>query len=168
MLAAAIGLLLLVIMVSLVLAAIAGPVLVVVSLVVIALVAGLASRLTPPLRRRHTADEPRPRPQDKTPNLNQTTGTATSGPRWGMRWESCPPASAVPFARDQLTQVLAEWGLTGEAVEPTQLVVTELISNAIDHARAPIQLTVSFPGESVRVEVHDAAAEPPRLQPHDP
>jgi len=84
-----------------------------------------------------------------------------------MQWESEPPASAVPFARDQLTQVLAEWGLVGEAVEPTQLVVTELVSNAIDHARAPIQLTVSCPGESVRVEVHDSAAQPPRPQPHD-
>jgi anti-sigma regulatory factor (Ser/Thr protein kinase) len=74
----------------------------------------------------------------------------------------------VPFARDQLTQVLAEWGLTGEAAEPTQLVVTELISNAIDHASAPIKLTVSFPGDSVRVEVHDSAAEPPRQQSLDP
>jgi anti-sigma regulatory factor (Ser/Thr protein kinase) len=168
LLVAAIGLLVLVVMVSLVLAAIAGPVLVVVSLAVIALVAGLASRLAPPSRRRHTADEPHLLPQDNAPNVKQSTGTAASGPRWGMKWESCPPASAVPFARDQLTQVLAGWGLTGEAVEPTQLVVTELLSNAIDHARAPIRLTVSFPGEWVRVEVHDATDEPPRQQSHDP
>jgi anti-sigma regulatory factor (Ser/Thr protein kinase) len=85
-----------------------------------------------------------------------------------MKWQSTPPPSAVRFAREQLTRVLDEWDLTGEAVEPTLLVVTELLSNAIDHARAPIQLAVSRTGESVRVELRDSVTEPPRLQPHDP
>jgi anti-sigma regulatory factor (Ser/Thr protein kinase) len=167
-LAAAIGLLVLVITLCVVLIAITGPVLVVVALAVIALVAGLASRLSPRSPRRHTGDVPRPFPKDETLNLTGNAGTAAPGPQWVMHWESCPPSSAVPFARDQLIRVMAEWGLVGEAGEPTQLVVTELISNAIDHARAPIQLTVRFPGESVRVEVHDATVEPPRQQPHDP
>jgi anti-sigma regulatory factor (Ser/Thr protein kinase) len=168
LLAAAIGLLVLVITVSLVLVAIAGPVLVVFALALIALVAGLASRLSPRAPRRHTGGVPRLFPQDETLDVNRDTGSAAPGPRWNVRWESDPPGSAVPVVRDQLRRVLAEWGLTGEAGEPTQLVVTELITNAIDHARAPIEVTVSFPGESVRVEVHDASVEPPRQQPHDP
>ena len=167
LLATAIVLLVLVVTASLITVAIAGPVLVVVALATIALLAALASQLSPPSRRRHTGGGPRPFPQDDTLNPDGSTGPAAPGPRWVMRWESGPPASAVPFARDQVTRVLAKWGLAGEAGEPTQLVVTELISNAIDHARAPIQLIVSFPGESVRVEVHDAAADPPQQRPHD-
>lgn len=166
LLAAAIGLLVLIITTSLLLVAIAGPVLVVVVLAMIALVAGLATRLPPRSPSRHTEEVPRPTPRAET--RSRDTGTAAPDPQWVMQWESGPSASAVPFARDQLIRVLAEWGLAGEAGEPTQLVVTELLSNAIDHARPPIQLTVSFPGESVRVEVHDATVEPPQQQPHDP
>lgn len=95
-------------------------------------------------------------------------GDETSGRRWVTQWDSGPPASALPFVRGRLAVVMAEWGLEGEAVEPTLLVVTELVSNAVDHARAPVQLVVEFLGESVRVEVHDASQDPPRLQPHDP
>ena len=154
-LAAAVVLLVVVVTVGLVTVAIAGPVLVVVVLAMITLVAGLAAPLRSRSRRRGTGGD---RPDEPS----------SPGPRWGVQWESEPPASAVPFARDQLTRVLAEWGVVGEAGEPTQLVVTELLSNAIDHGSAPVQLVVSFPGDSVRVEVHDAAAEPPRLQPQDP
>jgi anti-sigma regulatory factor (Ser/Thr protein kinase) len=164
---AVVGLLVLVVMASLIMMAFAGPILLVVVLATIALVAGLASRHLPPSRRQTRRGSPL-RLQDNDHDQDREIETAAPRPRWVMRWESCPPASEVPFARDQLTQVLAEWGLTGEAAEPTQLVVTELISNAIDHARAPIQLTVSFPGDSVRVEVHDSAAEPPRQQSLDP
>ncbi len=165
LLAAALVLLALVVVVVV---AIAGPVLFVVTLVAIALLVGLVSPLLLPSRRRHTAGGSRSFLRDNASTPDGSTGTTAPGPRWVIQWDSGPPASAVPFARDQLTRVLADWGLTGEAGEPTQLVVTELISNAIDHACAPIQLTVSFTGESVRVEVHDGAAEPPRPQPHDP
>jgi hypothetical protein len=166
LLAVVAAVLILVVVVSLVLIALA-PVLFVVELAVIALVAGLASRLRRPARHRtgrsgqlRTADAPHP---------DRDVGIGTSpAPPWTMKWESMPPPSAVRFAREQLTRVLAEWELTGEAGEPTLLVVTELLSNAIDHARAPIQLAVSRAGESVRVELRDSVTEPPRLQPHDP
>jgi len=160
-------LLIVVVAVSLIVVVIAGPILLVVTLSTIALVAGLASRHRPPAQRQ-TGGGARFRPQDDESDLDREIETAAPERRWAMQWESHPPASAVPFARDQLTRVMAEWGLVGEAGEPTQLVVTELVSNAIDHAHPPIQLTVSFPGESVRVEVHDASAEPPRQQSHDP
>jgi anti-sigma regulatory factor (Ser/Thr protein kinase) len=91
----------------------------------------------------------------------------TSGRRWATRWESTPPPDAVPSSRERVTVVLAEWGLAGEAVEPTLLVVTELLSNAIDHARGPVELAVEYPGEWVHVEVHDGAPDAPHRQPHD-
>jgi anti-sigma regulatory factor (Ser/Thr protein kinase) len=147
--------------------AIVGPVIVVVALATVALLAGVASRLSPSSPRQ-AGEGPRPFLPDDALNPGEVTGAAATDPPWVMLWESVPQASAVPFARDQVTRVLAEWGLPGEAGEPTQLVVTELISNAIDHARAPIQLTVSFSGDTVRVEVRDATVEPPRQQPPDP
>jgi anti-sigma regulatory factor (Ser/Thr protein kinase) len=166
LLAVVAAVLILVVVVSLVLIALA-PVLFVVELAVIALVAGLASRLRRPSRHR-TRRSGQPRTGDAPhPDRDEGTGSSTA-PRWTMKWQSTPPPSAVRFAREQLTRVLAEWDLTGEAVEPTLLVVTELLSNAIDHARAPIQLAVSRTGESVRVELRDSVTEPPRLQPHDP
>lgn len=88
--------------------------------------------------------------------------------RWSTCWESDPPVHAVPQTREQVTAVLAGWGLTGEPVEPTLLVVTELLSNAIDHARGPVRVSVERSAEAVRVEVGDATPDPPQLLPPDP
>jgi hypothetical protein len=102
------------------------------------------------------------------------TGVRSGGPRdeprlrWSTWWESDPPVQAVPHTRERVTMTLAEWGLTGEPVEPTLLVVTELLSNAIDHARGPVQLSVELAAETVHVEVRDATPDPPQLQPPDP
>ena len=64
--------------------------------------------------------------------------------------------------------MLAEWGLTGEAVEPTLLVITEMLSNAVEHGGGPRWLSLELVEESVHVEVCDDGPDPPRLQPHDP
>ncbi|MCO1658840.1 ATP-binding protein [Pseudonocardia humida] len=93
---------------------------------------------------------------------------ARAGPRWTTGWESEPLADAVPVVRGRLAVVLDEWGLTGEAAEPTLLVVTELVSNAAEHGRAPVRLAVELRGDAVRVEVYDGSPEQPRRRPHDP
>ncbi|MDT7580079.1 MAG: hypothetical protein QOK35_1343 [Pseudonocardiales bacterium] len=134
----------------------------------VALVAGVGARLghTP---RRHRARGPSATPAggDHDDSAVQPDAAA-SGRRWVTQWESGPPTSALSFVRGRLTVLAAEWGLTEEDVEPALLVVTELLSNAVDHARAPVQLVVEFLGDAIRVEVHDAADAPPRMQPHDP
>jgi anti-sigma regulatory factor (Ser/Thr protein kinase) len=138
--------------------AVAAPVLLVLGLAGIALVVGLVSRL------------PRAsRPQRATGHRNDPSDAddAETGPRWVMQWETHPPVDAVPFARDQLAQELTDRGIPTEAAEPALLVATELLTNAVEHARAPIRLTVGVAAERVRIEVHDAAADPPRQQPHD-
>jgi anti-sigma regulatory factor (Ser/Thr protein kinase) len=59
-------------------------------------------------------------------------------------------------ARRFLAEVLPTWGVAPEAVERSQLLVSELVSNAIMHGRAPVTLIVSEtdPVEGVyRVEV---------------
>ena len=94
---------------------------------------------------------------------------AASPLRWSTRWESEPPVHAVPDTRDRVTLVLAEWGLTDEAVEPTLMVVTELLSNPIDHAPGPVSLSVGLSaGGVVQVKVQDASPEPPQMRPPDP
>ena len=87
---------------------------------------------------------------------------------WSTWWEGDPPVQAVPHTREQVTVVFAEWGLSGEPVEPTLLVVTELLSNAIDHAHGPVRLSVELSADTVHVEVRDATPHPPQLRPPDP
>ena len=64
---------------------------------------------------------------------------------------------ALPDTRERVAVVLAEWGLTGEAVEPTLLVVTELLSNAAEHGHGPGWLAIELADGSVHVEVRDDA-----------
>lgn len=48
------------------------------------------------------------------------------------------------------------------------LCVSEVVTNAIRHARSPWEMRVSQRGTTVRVEVHDADERPPVLLPPDP
>lgn len=131
-----------------VLALVAFPLAIVLELAVLSLVAGVGMRL----RRMR-----RPRRE----------GTR-AGPRWTAGWESEPLAEAVPVVRSRLAVVLDEWGVTGDAGGPTLLVVTELMSNAAEHGRAPVMLAVELRGDTVRVEVYDDSPELPRRRPYDP
>lgn len=146
------------------------PLALVLGAAVLTLVSGVGTRL------RHGAGWRRDRrPPVRSGVGRDDPGTATEdGPggeprmHWSTRWESDPPVHAVPHTRERVTAVLAEWGLTGEPVEPTLLVVTELLSNAIDHAHGPVLLSVERSDETVHVEVRDATPDPPRLRPPDP
>jgi two-component sensor histidine kinase len=46
-------------------------------------------------------------------------------------------------------------------------VINELLTNAVEHARTPLILTVSFRGTALLVEVRDESVAEPRLQPVD-
>jgi anti-sigma regulatory factor (Ser/Thr protein kinase) len=63
--------------------------------------------------------------------------------------------SAVPAARRFASQQLIDFAGAAEAVDKTRLLVTELTTNAIVHARSPIRLTVEPIDDRVRVEVRD-------------
>ena len=140
--------------------AVAAPVLLVLGLAGIALVIGLVARVPRPSRP-HRATGRRADPTDgPTVTRRRDCGGSCSGRRV-PRWTPCrSPATGWP----------GNWptGVSrAEAGEPALLVATELLTNALEHARAPIRLTVGLGAESVRIEVHDAAADPPRQQPHD-
>jgi anti-sigma regulatory factor (Ser/Thr protein kinase) len=146
------------------------PLVLVLGATVFTLVAGAGTRL------RHRAERRGRRAPVRSDVGRDDLGTAVCGmapgaaPRlhWSTQWEADPPVPAVPQTRERVTEVLAEWGLMGEPVEPTLLVVTELLSNAIDHARGPVRLSVELSAEEVHVEVHDATPDAPQLRPPNP
>jgi anti-sigma regulatory factor (Ser/Thr protein kinase) len=152
-----------------VMAAVALPLALVLGAAVLTLVGGVATRPRGGARRRRSRWAPvRPDDAGDHPGVRGDESCAEPPLRWSTSWESDPPVHAVPHTRQRVAAVLAEWGLSGEPVEPTLLVVTELLSNAIDHAHGPVQLSVERSAETVRVEVRDATPDAPQLRPPDP
>jgi anti-sigma regulatory factor (Ser/Thr protein kinase) len=76
-------------------------------------------------------------------------------------------ASAVPAARRFASQALIHQGAHGDLLDRTQLLVTELATNAVVHAHSPIRLSVIPGQECVRVEVRDDDPTP-LAAPHKP
>ncbi|GGW15592.1 hypothetical protein GCM10018980_52710 [Streptomyces capoamus] len=74
-----------------------------------------------------------------------------------------PVAGAVAAVRRRAAAVLADWSVCSEIVEDALLVVSELATNAIIHARPPAELRLSWKpgagGRTLRVEVTDAGPE---------
>lgn len=81
------------------------------------------------------------------------------------RWT--PGPRCVGRARRELRRNLRAWGL-GEPAESAELVLSELLTNAVQHARSPRGRLVETPYErthhGVRIEVHDANETWPVLQ----
>ncbi|WP_370747642.1 SpoIIE family protein phosphatase [Streptomyces sp. MnatMP-M17] len=79
-----------------------------------------------------------------------------------VTWElNCDPA-VVSEARGEVSAQLADWGLD-EAVFTTELVVSELVTNAIRYAEAPIQLRLIH-DRSLICEVSDGSNTAPHLR----
>jgi two-component sensor histidine kinase len=60
-------------------------------------------------------------------------------------------------ARRRARVLLAAWGL-GEQASLGELVVSELVANAVCHGDTPIWMRLSAAGGELRVEVHDGGA----------
>jgi len=152
----------------LVVAAAALPLTLAIGVLVFALVVGLGSRTAQRSERRHGAARTVVGRGDVRRSGAVASSSGGREPQWVTQWESGPPVSAVPVVRGRLATVFGEWDLTPETSEAILLVVTELVSNAVEHAQPPVRLIVRFHVGSVRVEAYDAAPEPPQVQPHDP
>ncbi|WP_406724888.1 ATP-binding SpoIIE family protein phosphatase [Streptomyces sp. GD-15H] len=74
-------------------------------------------------------------------------------------WEVPADPAAVADARRRATAQLARWGLR-EAQPTTELIVSELVTNAIRHASAPIELRLIHNGTLI-CEVSDASSTSP-------
>jgi two-component sensor histidine kinase len=69
------------------------------------------------------------------------------------------PSSAAEARRFALA-TLADWGLT-RLKDTVTLLVTELVSNGVRHARTSLELRLSFDGSCLRIAVADGDARPP-------
>ncbi|MET7527770.1 ATP-binding SpoIIE family protein phosphatase [Streptomyces sp900116325] len=78
-------------------------------------------------------------------------------------WDLPADPAAVSHARTHITEKLAAWGLT-DAAPTTELIVSELVTNAIRHAEPPIQLRLIHHAGSLVCEVADGSSTSPHLR----
>lgn len=71
-------------------------------------------------------------------------------------------------ARQVVREAAAQWGLSEDLSDDAQLVVTELVSNGIDHGECPLTLTVTRRSSGMLVEVYDRSPLLPQVRPVDP
>lgn len=83
------------------------------------------------------------------------TGSLTRRRRWQLPQE---PAS-IGRARHAVRSAATAWGIADPA--PAELVVSELMSNAVVHGRGRIGLQLHDTGDGLRIEVFDANPAPP-------
>jgi PAS domain S-box-containing protein len=77
-------------------------------------------------------------------------------------WDLPADPSVVPATRQQVATLLTDWGLDDVAFV-TELVVSELITNAIRYARSPIQLRLIH-DRALICEVSDGSSTAPHLR----
>lgn len=107
------------------------------------------------------ADAAAPGPQPSAPSLPSVVLAGSGlesfvGGPWSLPWSPTACASARAVIRD----VLPHWGL-GDLVPTAELLVSELVSNALRHACGPLHLTLERVSD-LRCLVGDGASERPR------
>lgn len=74
--------------------------------------------------------------------------------------------AAAGFARREVALVVAEWALPVEVSDAGELCVSELVTNALVHARenpgTTVRVIVLRRADRLRIEVHDSNPDPPR------
>lgn len=80
-----------------------------------------------------------------------------------------PDRTAPAFARTLVRGLLTQWGMTDEAaVDAACVVVTELVTNAVEHAGAAAPVTVAVEDDgALRLWVADTSAAVPEQRPAD-
>ena len=83
------------------------------------------------------------------------------------RWSFVPGLAVAGDARQRFAPILGVWGLSWQQREDALLVMSELVTNAVEHAGTPLVLLVSFTGSTVLIDVHAGSPVEPQLQPLD-
>lgn len=78
-------------------------------------------------------------------------------------WELPPESAAVADARARVADRLASWGLE-DAIFTTELVVSELVTNAIRYATPPVRLQLIRESDSLICEVSDGSSTAPHAR----
>jgi anti-sigma regulatory factor (Ser/Thr protein kinase) len=76
---------------------------------------------------------------------------------WNLDEQDAP----VRFARRGVAAVLRGWSL-GHLSDEVELLVSELVTNAIRHGKPPVRLTLAIEDSRLEVYVRDGSPEPPR------
>lgn len=85
--------------------------------------------------------------------------------RYRQRLPASPAAAAV--ARQLVAAACRAWQLRALA-EDAELVVSELVSNAVRHTAGEIELAIVLHEHFLHLAVHDSSADPPRMTSPDP
>ena len=80
-------------------------------------------------------------------------------------WRLPATARSVPQARRDVGATLQGWGCDG-LVETARLLTSELVTNAVLHARTEMTITVEQTEQGVRIAVTDESPVPPSLRHH--
>jgi anti-sigma regulatory factor (Ser/Thr protein kinase) len=71
-----------------------------------------------------------------------------------FRAEDTAPGAARRF----IEQSLRRWGHDGSVIDDARLLVSELVTNAVNHTRSPFSVSVAARSPKVRVAVHDRSS----------
>jgi anti-sigma regulatory factor (Ser/Thr protein kinase) len=71
-----------------------------------------------------------------------------------------PELRSVSRARARLVEVASAWGCPSSLVDDARVVLSELMSNGVLHARTELDVHISLRGERLHVEVHDSSPAP--------
>ncbi|WP_208948756.1 SpoIIE family protein phosphatase/ATP-binding protein [Streptomyces subrutilus] len=88
--------------------------------------------------------------------------TRTLGPDRVAQWDVPPDPSAVGVVRNAAAGKLEEWGL-GELGFATELILSELVTNALRHGRAPVRVRLLH-DHTLTCEVWDGSSTAPHLR----
>jgi anti-sigma regulatory factor (Ser/Thr protein kinase) len=82
-----------------------------------------------------------------------------------VSWEASfpPEVASVRGARIGAADAVRDAGLSLRSMADALLVVTELVGNAVRHARTDLTVTVTVRGDVLRIEVFDLDTRPPAL-----
>ena len=83
----------------------------------------------------------------------------------GEAWQLPPTARSVPQARQHVNATLRRWHLEHLA-ETARLLTSELVTNAVLHARTAMTLAMEPTETGVRISVTDGSPIPPALRRH--
>ncbi|WP_037908481.1 ATP-binding protein [Actinacidiphila yeochonensis] len=99
----------------------------------------------------------------RTPPPAASNAPETGRPEVVSRWPRT--RRTVGRAREDLRVALAKWGLE-ELADAAELVLSELVTNSVRHARTPagrlVETRYTQYGRGLRIEVHDADETWPR------
>jgi hypothetical protein len=83
---------------------------------------------------------------------------------WTASWWLAGHLDSVPTARHLTCTTLVGWGLVCERVEVAELLVSELVGNAVEYGGGRIRLSLAVRNGTFRCEVEDENPEMPHMR----